>query len=109
MRAARNPMKYDALESRYVGVDASERPQTLKLFSDSCPGQNKNTAMIFMLLGYVQQNQPLSKLSISDGYYLRQICLYNLTFVILEGSQHKQNTFAYTWTENESSKESNEV
>ncbi|KAK9710829.1 hypothetical protein QE152_g25798 [Popillia japonica] len=62
MRAAKDPTKYalkhflDALESRYVGVDAFERPRTLKLFSDSCSGQNKNTAMMLMLLCYVQSS-----------------------------------------------------
>lgn len=57
----------------------------------------------------MQQNQPLPKLSISDVYYMRQLWLYNLTFVVIEPNQNKQNTFAYTWTENESGKGSNEV
>lgn len=57
----------------------------------------------------MQQNQPLPKLSVSDVYYLRQLWLYNLTFVICEKSHSKENTFAYTWTENESGKGSSEV
>lgn len=57
----------------------------------------------------MQQNQPLPKLSISDVYYMRQLWLYNLTFVIIGEKQNEENTFAYTWTENESGKGSNEV
>lgn len=59
----------------------------------------------------MQQNQPLPKLSISDVYYMRQIWLYNLMIMVhaSDGSQNKEDMFAYTWTENLSGKGSAEV
>lgn len=53
----------------------------------------------------MQQIQPLPKTSIQEAYYLRQIGLYNLCFVDMDG---KSPTF-YSWTENQARKGATEV
>ena len=57
----------------------------------------------------MQQNQPLPKLSIGEVYYSRQIWIYNLTIMIVEPVQNKENTFIYTWTEADGPRGSNEI
>lgn len=52
----------------------------------------------------MQQNQPLPKLRVGEAFYARQIWVYNLTFVLMEQTQDKSNTFVYTWTENQSAR-----
>lgn len=57
----------------------------------------------------MQQNQPLPMVRVSEAFYARQIWLYNLTFIIHEKKQNINNTFIYTWTEDQSGRGSNEV
>lgn len=64
----------------------------------------------FMTVAFdMQQNQPLPMVRVSEAFYARQIWLYNLTIIIHEKKQNKNNTFIYTWTENQSGRGSNEV
>lgn len=57
----------------------------------------------------MQQNQPLPMLRVSETFYARQIWLYNLTFIIHEAQQRRENCFIYVWTENQSGRGSNEI
>lgn len=57
----------------------------------------------------MQQNQPLPMIRITETFYARQIWLYNLTFVIHDGIQSKENVYIYSWTEDQSARGSNEV
>lgn len=58
-----------------------------------------------------EKNLPLPKIPDQATYYARQLYIYNFTVVIGSSSQklNKDNVHAYTWTENESSKGSNEI
>ncbi|CAH2102407.1 unnamed protein product [Euphydryas editha] len=58
-----------------------------------------------------QKNLPLPKIPDQATYYARQLYIYNFTVVIGSSSQKltKENVHAYTWTENESLKGSNEI
>lgn len=57
----------------------------------------------------MEQSQPLPKLRIGLVFYSRHIWVYNLTFVPMEEQHSDQNSFVYTWTENQSGRGSNEV
>lgn len=59
----------------------------------------------------MQQNQPLLKLNIGEVFYTRQIwqSCYNLTIMVHEENQGKDNTLLYTWTKNETGRGSNEI
>lgn len=57
----------------------------------------------------MQQNQPLPMIKVTETFYARQIWLYNLTFIIHDGKQNKENVHIYSWTENQSGRGSTEV
>lgn len=51
------------LEESYTNPEFHDPiPQTLHLFSDSCPGQNKNSAVMMVLLYYVQRSSIFTKI-----------------------------------------------
>ncbi|CAH2100544.1 unnamed protein product [Euphydryas editha] len=58
-----------------------------------------------------QKNLPLPKIPDQSAYYSRQLYLYN--FVVVVGTSHDpltpENVHAYVWTEDQSSKGSNEI
>lgn len=58
---------------------------------------------------YIQQNQLLPKVNIGEAFYCRQIWIYNLTIMVYEENQTKENSFIYTWTKNETGRGYNEV
>lgn len=57
----------------------------------------------------MQQNQPLPIVKVTETFYARQIWLYNLTFVIHDGKQNKDNVHIYSWTENQFGRGSTKV
>jgi len=57
----------------------------------------------------MEQNQPLPKLPVSEVFYARQVWIYNLTVMIKEDHQGKDNTHIYTWLETEAGRGANEV
>jgi len=52
----------------------------------------------------MEQNQPLPKLSVSEVFYSRQVWIYNLTVMVREDHQGKDNTL-----ETEAGRGANEV
>jgi hypothetical protein len=68
-----------------------------------------NTEGVVKVAFDMQQNQPLPMIRVTETFYARQIWLYNLTFIIHEDKQDKNNTFIYSWTEDQSGRGSNEV
>lgn len=44
----------------------------------------------------MMQTQPIPKLSVTDVFYSRQVWIYNLTFVISDSNQDKENCILYT-------------
>ena len=57
----------------------------------------------------MEQNQPLPKLSVSEVFYSRQVWIYNLTVMVREDHQGKDNTRIFTWLETEAGRGANEV
>jgi len=57
----------------------------------------------------MMQTQPIPKLSVTDVFYSRQVWIYNLTFVISDSNQDKENCILYTWNESDSGRGPNEV
>lgn len=59
----------------------------------------------------LQKNLPLPKIPDQSAYYSRQLYFHNFTIVVGHSHQHlsTENVHAYVWTEDESSKGSNQV
>jgi len=57
----------------------------------------------------MEQNQPIPKLSVSEVFYSRQVWIYNLTVMVKEDHQSKDNTHIFTWLETEAGQGANEV
>jgi len=58
----------------------------------------------------MMQNQSLPKLSVTEVFYIRQVWLYNLTFVITSAEhQTIDNCFLYTWLESVRGRGPNEI